>query len=106
MITCDVESIAVEFAHDLTADGDEMEYEAARTLFRGWMSEALAFCNRSDVPDAMVSVVRGIATAAYNRRGDEGATSSSVGGQSMAYEDLGKEMRSRLIGAGLRVYRI
>lgn len=71
-----------------------------------WYDYALSFCNRNDCPPVMAGIVSYISAAEYNRRGDEGAKASTIGGQAMTYEDLTETMHYRLLGAGLRIYKI
>ena len=39
-------------------------------------------------PDALLKLVRDAVCAAWRRRGDEGSTGSTAGGQSYTYEDI------------------
>ena len=93
-------------ANILAETGTEASSRAAENICRSWLDFAIQICNRTDIPDAMTAIVKDISMAAYNRRGDEGAKSSSVGGQSMTYDDLHITMRQRLIDAGLRIFKL
>lgn len=106
----DKENIISQISAEILAEGGIEatfpESAAAEGICRMWLDYALQCCNRTDMPPALLSIVKDTATAAYNRRGDEGAKSASVGGQSMTYDDLHITMRQRLIDAGLRVFRL
>jgi hypothetical protein len=77
-----------------------------RALYETWEESAHAICNRDDTPSAMASILDDTVASAYNRIGDEGAVSSSVGGQNISYEDLYKRFEERLISAHLRRLRL
>lgn len=96
------DGIALRIGEDMT---NEEQIEVAQNA-EMWLERASAYCNRSDYPAAMVAIVQETVKAAYNRRGDEGANSSSVGGQSMNYEDLADTMYKRLSHEGLRIYKL
>ncbi|HCA28902.1 MAG TPA: hypothetical protein DEP23_04690 [Ruminococcaceae bacterium] len=55
---------------------------------------------------ALLAIIRGTTIAAYNKRGDEGMTGSTTGGQSFSYQDLEDQLTKRILGANLRVYRL
>lgn len=74
-------------------------------LYQGMLASARAHCNRTTTPDALLKIVQDAVCAAWRQRGDEGSISSTVGGQSYAYEDIEAAMHKRLVTAGLRVVR-
>lgn len=86
----------------LSEDADN----AVSVLFDALLSEAKAKANRTDTPDALLAIVRDMTVAAYHRRGDEGTTATSAGGQSYSYSDLSDELLRRIIQANLRVFRL
>lgn len=106
----DKSRVISDMAADILAEtGSEATFQNSRSaeqICGMWLDYALQCCNRSDIPTALLSIVKDTASAAYNRRGDEGAKSASVGGQSITYDDLHVTMRQRLIDAGLRVFRL
>ena len=55
--------------------------------------------------DARVTV-RDAVCAAWRRRGDEGSTGSTAGGQSYTYEDIEATLHKNIVAAGLRVLRL
>lgn len=75
-------------------------------LFDALLAEAQTAANRTDTPDALLAIVRDTVIAVYRRRGDEGVSSSSVGGQTYAYDDLHDHMLQRIVRANLRVFRL
>lgn len=103
---CVISRMAADILAEAGIEATFPEASAAENICGMWLDYALQCCNRADMPPALLSIVKDTATAAYNRRGDEGAKSSSVGGQSMTYDDLHITMRQRLIDAGLRVFRL
>lgn len=103
---CAVQTIVDGVAAYAGAEFTKADENTAAGMARIWLDEALAYCRRSDYPSALISIVQDTVIAAYNRRGDEGMTSSSVGGQSVHYDDLSDTMRKRLTTAGMRIYRL
>lgn len=107
---CERERVKGEIAAEVLAisgvDSTVSEYGIVENLAGSWLDYALKCCNREDIPPALVAIVKETVMAAYNRFGDEGAKSSSVGGQSVTYDDLYAAIRQRLIDAGLRIFRL
>lgn len=75
-------------------------------LLKGWLQTACAICNRDEPTDTMAQIAMDITIAAYRKRGGEGMTAYSAGGQSYAYQNLRDELFQRLIQANQRVYRV
>jgi hypothetical protein len=75
-------------------------------LFQDWLNTACSICNRLEPVPALVSIVRDITISSYRKRGGEGMTEHTAGGQSYSYENLREELFQRLIQANLRVYRL
>lgn len=98
--------MAAEILNDAGTDATFAESEAVETICAAWLEYALQYCNRTDFPSALVFAVKDAAAAAYQKRGDEGAKSVSVGGQSVAYEELHTILHQRLADAGLRILRL
>lgn len=77
-------------------------------LFDDWYNAALEKSNRiagQETP-ALLAIVRDITIAAYNKRGDEGMKESNVGGQTYYYDDLEDQLKKRIIGANLRLFKL
>lgn len=77
-------------------------------LYDNWYSIALEKSNRKvgqETP-ALLAIIRDTVIAAYNRRGDEGMTDSTAGGQSFAYQNLEDQLLKRILQANLRVFRL
>lgn len=77
-------------------------------LFNSFHAQAMGKCNRTEGQEtpALLSAVRDAVCSAYRRRGDEGATSASVGGQSFAYADIEEKMFRELLRANQRLVRL
>ena len=75
-------------------------------LFDGLLASALMHGNRTSTPDALLKLVRDAVCAAWRRRGDEGSTGSTAGGQSYTYEDIEATLHKNIVAAGLRVLRL
>ncbi|MBR2528814.1 MAG: phage head-tail connector protein [Blautia sp.] len=58
--------------------------------------DALSYTNRTRLPDALRRTVRQIAVIAYNRRGTEGESGRSEGGESYSFETLPESVYSVL----------
>lgn len=101
-----IDRITADAAERVGVDVTQDEWKVLEGLSRHWLDYACGVCNRTDCPPAMTAAVCDTVAAAYHRRGDEGAASSSVGGQSVTYEDLYTTLRERLIAAGLRRLRL
>ncbi len=101
-----IDRITADAAERVGVDVTQTEWKVLEGLSRQWFGYACGVCNRTDCPPAMTAAVCDAVVAAYHRRGEEGADSSSVGGQSMTYEDLYTTLRERLIAAGLRRLRL
>ena len=84
----------------------EEEKDVVEDFYNGLLASALAHCNRTTTPPALLKIVQDAVCAAWRQRGDEGSTASIVGGQSYTYEDIEVAMHKRLVAAGLRVVRI
>ena len=72
----------------------------------GLLASALMHSNRTSTPDALLKLVRDAVCAAWRRRGDEGSTGSTAGGQSYTYEDIEATLHKNIVAAGLRVLRL
>lgn len=103
---CAVQTIVDSIAAYAGAEFSITDENTAAFLARMWLDDASAYCRRSDYPSAMIAIVQDTVISAYNKRGDEGMTSSGVGGQSVQYEDLAEVMHKRLSAAGMRVYKL
>ena len=77
--------------------------ELIHDLYEGWSTQALAISHRRELDEPLAALVREAVTAAYLRRGDEGVSSSSAGGQSYAYEDIRQRLFDGIVQSGLRV---
>lgn len=77
-------------------------------LFSSLHAQAMAKCNRKEGQEtpALLAIVRDAVCAVYRRRGDEGTTAASVGGQSFSYEDIADKMFRDLLRAGQRLVRL
>lgn len=77
-------------------------------LFNSFHAQAMAKCNRREGQETPVilATVRDAVCSAYRRRGDEGVTSTSVGGQSFSYTDIEKKMFHELLHANQRMVRL
>lgn len=91
----------------LNIAGGEQDALLADILL-SYYGQAMAECNRGDGQEtpALLSIVRDAVCAAYARRGDEGAKSASVGGQSWTYEDIIYKMFRDLLRANQRLVRL
>ena len=85
-----------------TSSTDDMVLE---DIFSDWLDVALSICNRTEPTSTMLAIVRDTTIAAYRKRGAEGMTGHTAGGQSYSYERLRKEMLERLIQSGQRVFK-
>ena len=77
-------------------------------LYDDWYNIALEKSNRKagqETP-ALLAIIRDTTISAYNRRGDEGMTGSTAGGQSFNYQDLEDQLLKRVLQANLRVFRL
>lgn len=92
--------------NDANMEATFTEMSVVENICASWLDYALQYCNRADFPAALIAAVKDAATASCQRRGDEGAKSSSVGGQSVAYEELHTILHQRLADAGLRILRL
>ncbi len=101
-----IDRITADAAERIGVKVTQEEWNVLKGMSRQWLWYACGFCNRTDCPPAMTVAVCDTVVAAYYRRGEEGAVSSSVGGQNMTYEDLYATLRERLIAAGLRRLRL
>lgn len=86
----------------------EADEQILSGLFDQWYASALAKSNRKpgEEPPALLAIVRDTVTAAYNRRGNEGTASYSMGGQSETYEDLEERMFQAILKSNLRVMKL
>ncbi len=98
----DTQAQIAKIKRQLAITGDD---EVLEDLFTDWNSAALSICNRAESTDTMLAIVRDITIAAYRKRGAEGMTGHTAGGQSYSYEKLRQELFDRLIQAGQRVFR-
>lgn len=90
----------------LTGESDE-------TLLSLLLSDAeefiLSYTNRTELPDVLKKTVRDLAVIALNRRGTEGESGRSEGGESYSFDAAPKPIydvldRYRLAGVGGRRY--
>ncbi|MCI8649590.1 MAG: hypothetical protein HFG20_05680 [Anaerotruncus sp.] len=83
---------------------EQAEYEQLSGLFDDWYEIACAQANRpaGEQDPALLALVRQMVVAAYRRRGNEGMTANSVGGQSERYEPLEHKLFRSIVRAGLR----
>ena len=88
------------------AIGDDRQDLILSDLLKGWMQTACSICNRDEPTDTMAEIVSDITISAYRKRGGEGMTGHSAGGQSYSYQNLRDELFWRLIQANQRVYRV
>lgn len=69
----------------------------------------LGYTNRTEIPQPLKKAVRDLAVIAYNRRGTEGETGRSEGGESYSFDAAPKHIydildRYRLLRIGGRAY--
>ena len=82
---------------------NETETKIITELFGRYVIIAQSICNRTDDPQEMYAILTDVIAGAYNQRGGEGFTSSSIGGQSYHHQDLYNILQNRLVNAGLRI---
>ena len=85
---------------------DNSQDTVLKNMFSRYLAVAKSICLRSDEPPEMVSILIDVIAGAYNQRGGEGFTSSTVGGQSYNHQDLYNVLHNRLVNAGLRIARL
>ena len=90
----------------LGISGDAANDLIIRDLFEDWNAAALSICNRDEATPVMQAAGCDAVAAAFLRRGGEGMTGYSAGGQSYSYEDIQKKLYDRLISSNQRVYRL
>lgn len=88
---------------------DESDTALLAQLITDAEQYVLAYTCRGKVPAELVKTVGDLALIAYNRRGTEGETSRSEGGESYNFNDAPKEIygvldRFRLARVGGKVY--
>lgn len=59
-------------------------------------ADVLSYTNRRTLPDVLRKTVRDLAVIAYNRRGTEGESGRSEGGESYSFEDMPESIKARL----------
>lgn len=72
-------------------------------LYDSWKEQALSISHRKELNAALAALVREAVVSAFIRRGDEGVSSSSLGGQSYSYEDIWQKLFDAIVQSGLRV---
>lgn len=70
--------------------------EMLRSLLEDAEADVLAYTNRRTLPDVLRKTVRDLAVIAYNRRGTEGESGRSEGGESYSFEDMPESIKARL----------
>lgn len=83
----------IEKLKKLTGESDE---ELLSLLYEGAEEDVLAYTSRSVLPDALKKTVRDLAVIAYNRRGTEGESGRSEGGESYTFDDMPESIKARL----------
>jgi hypothetical protein len=66
----------------------EGEYDVLTLLLEDAKQDILNFCNRDDLPDALINTQVKIAVKYYNRRGREGDASYSEGAVSESFDTV------------------
>lgn len=70
----------------------ETDTELLQILIDDAESFVLSYTNRNKVPDRLRKTVRDLAVIAYHRRGTEGETARSEGGESYTFNTAPKEI--------------
>ena len=80
----------------LPEDRESVDIALLEVLFERWCNIARAFLRltpKEEIPPATMSQILYNTAASYNASGDEGLTSSSMGGQSYNYQDLLEQLQ-------------
>lgn len=96
----------IEKLKKLTGESDE---ELLSLLLEDATEFVLSYTNRSKIVTGLEKAVRDLALIAYNRRGTEGESSRSEGGESYSFNDAPKQIydilnKYRLLRVGGKVY--
>lgn len=96
----------IEKLKKLTGESDE---ELLSLLLEDATDFVLSYTNRSKIVTGLEKAVRDLALIAYNRRGTEGESSRSEGGESYSFNDAPKQIydvlnKYRLLRVGGKVY--